>query len=214
MEDAGGVRRHVASICAIPLIQNLTFWKTVFWPQKPIRPLSGPYPAPSAPIRPLSGPIGPYPAPSAPIRPLSFEIILYTGWPLTVRDNLIPHLRHVDIPPPYWPPIRSWDISDMYPWLGSLQLDTYPDLWYVSDMPWPESWPMRGEDVAFADSAATRKDSTSVGGPPWLKLFWPKVALRSLFFSHSSQTLSLLATMPMPPAGPWPRLWAWGKPQG
>ena len=33
-------------------------------------------------------------------------------------------------------------------------------------MPWPESWPIRGEDVAFADSAATRKDSTSVGGPP------------------------------------------------
>ena len=32
-------------------------------------------------------------------------------------------------------------------------------------MPWPESWPIRGEDVAFADSAATRKDSTSVGGP-------------------------------------------------
>ena len=33
-------------------------------------------------------------------------------------------------------------------------------------MPWPESWPIRGEDVAFADSAATGKDSTSVGGPP------------------------------------------------
>ena len=27
------VRRHVASICAIPLIQNLTFWKIVFWPK-------------------------------------------------------------------------------------------------------------------------------------------------------------------------------------
>ena len=33
-------------------------------------------------------------------------------------------------------------------------------------MPWPESSPIKGEDVAFADSAATRKDSTSVGGPP------------------------------------------------
>ena len=27
------VRRHVASICAIPLIKNLTFWKIVFWQQ-------------------------------------------------------------------------------------------------------------------------------------------------------------------------------------
>ena len=27
------VRRHVASICAIPLIQNLTFRKIVFWPK-------------------------------------------------------------------------------------------------------------------------------------------------------------------------------------
>ena len=26
-------------------------------------------------------------------------------------------------------------------------------------MPWPESWPIRGEDVAFADSAATRKEA-------------------------------------------------------
>ena len=25
MGDAGGVRRHVASICAIPLVKNLTF---------------------------------------------------------------------------------------------------------------------------------------------------------------------------------------------
>ena len=33
-------------------------------------------------------------------------------------------------------------------------------------MPWPESRPIRGEDVAFAYSAATRKDSTSVRGPP------------------------------------------------
>ena len=33
-------------------------------------------------------------------------------------------------------------------------------------MPWPEWWPIWGEDVAFADSAATIKDSTSVGGPP------------------------------------------------
>ena len=33
-------------------------------------------------------------------------------------------------------------------------------------MPWPESWPIRGEDVAFADFAATRKDSTSLGRPP------------------------------------------------
>ena len=28
-------------------------------------------------------------------------------------------------------------------------------------MPWPESWPIRGEDVAFADSAATRKEAAS-----------------------------------------------------
>ena len=33
MGDAGGVRRHVASICAIPLIKNLTFRKIVFWPK-------------------------------------------------------------------------------------------------------------------------------------------------------------------------------------
>ena len=43
-------------------------------------------------------------------------------------------------------------------------------------MPWPESWPIRGEDVAFADSAATRKEAASgrlhicgratFGGPP------------------------------------------------
>ena len=43
-------------------------------------------------------------------------------------------------------------------------------------MPWPESWPIRGEDVAFADSAATRKGAASgrlhicaraaFGGPP------------------------------------------------
>ncbi len=30
IEDAGGVRRHVASICAIPLIQHLTFEKSFF----------------------------------------------------------------------------------------------------------------------------------------------------------------------------------------
>ena len=28
-------------------------------------------------------------------------------------------------------------------------------------MPWPESWPIRGGDVAFADSAATRKEAAS-----------------------------------------------------
>ena len=43
-------------------------------------------------------------------------------------------------------------------------------------MPWPESWPIRGEDVAFADSAATIKEAASgrlhisggaaFGGPP------------------------------------------------
>ena len=43
-------------------------------------------------------------------------------------------------------------------------------------MPWPQSWPIRGEDVAFADSAATRKEAgfgrlhicgrAAFGGPP------------------------------------------------
>ena len=56
----------------------------------------------------------------------------------------------------------------MCAWLGSLRLDAYPDLWYVSDLPWPESWPIRGEDVKFADSAATRKES--VGKPPKVAL--------------------------------------------
>ena len=45
------------------------------------------------------------------------------------------------------------------------ELDTDHNLCYVSDMPWPESRPVRGEDVAFAASAATIKDSTSVGRP-------------------------------------------------
>ena len=34
-------------------------------------------------------------------------------------------------------------------------------------MPWPESWPIRGEDVAFADSAATRKEG-GLRPPPHL----------------------------------------------
>ena len=29
-------------------------------------------------------------------------------------------------------------------------------------MPWLESWPIRAEDAAFADSASTGKDSTDV----------------------------------------------------
>ena len=48
-------------------------------------------------------------------------------------------------------------------------------------MLWPESWPIRGEDVAFADSAATRRDSTSVGGPP-----------KAAFLSHFKVTFESL----------------------
>ena len=46
-------------------------------------------------------------------------------------------------------------------------------------MPWPESWPIRGEDVAFADSAATRKDSALPQMWSWLEATSVLVAAES-----------------------------------
>ena len=37
---------------------------------------------------------------------------------------------------------------------------------HVSDTPPPEPRPLRVEDVTFADSAASRRESTSLGGLP------------------------------------------------
>ena len=62
-------------------------------------------------------------------------------------------------------------------------------------MPWPESWPIRGEDVAFADSAATRKDSTSVGGPP-------NAALPQLWWRPEAAPLLVAAESASAPSSP------------
>ena len=83
--------------------------------------------------------------------------------------------------PPLVDPIWHVITDPIYPYpyrvvittLVAEQLDTYPDLLYVSDMPWPGSRPMRVEDVAFADSAATRKDSTCKCNI--LTPYWPRL---------------------------------------
>ena len=70
-------------------------------------------------------------------------------------------------------------------------------------MPWPESWPIRGEDVAFADSAATRKDSTSVGGPPEAALpqMWRRPEAAS--FLVAAESVCNILTRYWPRLGPW-----------
>ena len=73
--------------------------------------------------------------------------------------TLVDPIRHVITDPIYPYPYRVVITT-----LVAEQLDACPDLCYVSDMPWPESWPIRAEDVAFADSAAA--NSTSVAEPP------------------------------------------------
>ena len=91
-------------------------------------------------------------------------------------------------------PIYPYPYRVVITTLVAEQLDAYPDLCYVSDMPWPESWPIMGGDVAFADSAATRKDSTSVGGPPKAALpqMWRRPEAASFLVAAESATSSPL----------------------
>ena len=62
-------------------------------------------------------------------------------------------------------------------------------------MPWPESWPIRGEDVALAASAATIKDSTSVGaaegGPP---LLWRRPKAASIMVDGEAANIAIANT--------------------
>ena len=71
---------------------------------------------------------------------------------------------------------------------GAGQWDACSDLVDVADMPGTDAGQIRCEDVAFAESAATRTDSTSAGGPPKAALpqIWSRLEAASFLVAAES----------------------------